>query len=142
MKRYGILSMALVASFAVGCNSNSRTDANAGNPSGSAVGTAGTADRKNEVSGGDKDFVHDVSIANMAEIELGRLAAEKGTNAQVKKFGQMMVDDHTKAGDKLMTIASQHSIPMATALDDKHNDLREKLSKLSGADFDREYIDA
>ena len=42
----------------------------------------------------------------MAEIELGRLAAERGTSAQVKKFGQMMVDDHTKAGDKLMTIAS------------------------------------
>jgi putative membrane protein len=142
MKRYGILSMALVAAFAVGCNSNSRTDANAANPSGSPVGTAGTADRNNEVSGGDKDFVHDVSIANMAEIELGRLAAQRGTNAQVKKFGQMMVDDHTKAGDKLMTIASQHSIAMATELDDKHRDLREKLTKLQGAEFDREYIDA
>jgi putative membrane protein len=132
--------MVLVAAVTIGCNSNDRNNVNA-NPSGSAVGTAGTNDR-NTVSGGDKDFVHDVSVANMAEIELGRLAAERGTNAQVKKFGQMMVDDHTKAGDKLAAIASQHSIPMATALDDKHNDLREKLSKLSGADFDREYIDA
>jgi putative membrane protein len=141
MKKYGFLSIALVAAVTIGCNSNDRNDVNAKNPSGSAVGTAGTADR-DDVSSGDKDFVHDVSVANMAEVELGRLASERGTNPEVKKFGQMMIDDHTKAGDKLSVIASQHNIPMATALDDKHNDLRDKLSKLQGADFDREYIDA
>ena len=51
MKRYGFLSMALVAAVTIGCNSNDRNNVNA-NPSGSAVGTAGTADR-NTVSGGD-----------------------------------------------------------------------------------------
>lgn len=142
MKRYGLLTMALVAAVTIGCNSSDRNNANANNPSGSPVGTAGTADDRNNVSMGDKDFVKDVSAANMAEIELGRLAAEHGTNAEVKKFGQMMVDDHTKAGDKLSAIASQHSIAMATEIDDKHRDLHDKLSKLQGAEFDREYIDA
>jgi putative membrane protein len=54
----------------------------------------------------------------------------------------MMVDDHTKAGDKLKPIASQHNIALATELDDKHRDLRDKLAKLQGAEFDREYMDA
>jgi putative membrane protein len=138
MKRYGFLTMALVAAVTIGCNSTDRNDVNANKPAGSAVGTAGTS----EVSNGDKNFVKDVSAANMAEIELGRLATEKGTNPAVKKFGQMMIDDHTKAGDALSAVASQHSIAMATELDDKHKDLQEKLSTLSGADFDREYIDA
>jgi putative membrane protein len=139
MKRYGFLSIALVAAITLGCNANDSRDANA--PSGSAVGTAGTNDR-NAVSAGDRDFVRDVSVANMAEIELGRMASERGANAAVKKFGQMMVDDHTKASDKLKPIASQHNIPLATELDDKHRDLRDKLSKLQGAEFDREYMDA
>lgn len=139
MKRYGFLSIALVAAITLGCNANDSREANA--PSGSAVGTAGTADR-NAVSAGDRDFVRDVSIASMAEIELGRMASERGANAAVKKFGQMMVDDHTKASDKLKPIASQHNIPLATELDDKHRDLRDKLSKLQGAEFDREYMDA
>jgi len=141
MKRYGFLSIALVAAITLGCNANDSRDANANNPSGSAVGTAGTNDR-NAVSAGDRDFVRDVSVANMAEIELGRMASERGANAAVKKFGQMMVDEHTKAGDKLKPIASQHNIPLATELDDKHRDLRDKLAKLQSAEFDREYMDA
>ena len=139
MKRYGFLSIALVAAITLGCNANDSRDANA--PSGSAVGTAGTNDR-NAVTAGDRDFVRDVSVANMAEIELGRMASERGANAAVKKFGQMMVDEHTKAGDKLKPIASQHNIPLATELDDKHRDLRDKLATLQGAEFDREYMDA
>ena len=78
----------------------------------------------------------------MAEVELGKMAAERSTNAEVKKFGQMMVDDHTAAGDKLKAVASQHNIPVPTALDETHRDLRDKLAKLQGADFDREYMNA
>jgi putative membrane protein len=141
MKRIGFLSIALAAVVTVGCDSNRRanTTNTAGDPA--AVGTAGEADR-NKVSSGDKDFVNDLTIANMAEVELGKMAIERSTNAEVKKFGQMMVDDHTAAGDKLKAVASQHNIPVPTALDDKHIELRDKLAKLQGADFDREYSSA
>ncbi len=139
MKRYGFLSVALAAAVTIGCNSNARHDA--ANPSsGGAVGTAGSAESK--VSNGDKDFVKDIAIANTAEIELGRLAADRGANPEVKKFGQTMIDDHTKANDDLTSVASQHSIPVVNELDDKHRDLRDKLAKLQGMEFDREYIDA
>ena len=135
MKRIAILAVAAVATFGIACNSDRRAST-ADTP---AVGTSG---RDTDVSKGDRDFVNDLTIANMAEIELGRMAAEKAANAEVKRFGQMMVDDHTAAGEKLKPIAAQHSITMPTELDEKHADLRDKLAKLGGAEFDREYMKA
>ena len=119
MKRMGLLSIAFATVVAVGCNGNNHKDiAATGDPS--AVGTAGEADR-NKVSSGDKDFVRDLTIANMAEVELGKMANERSTNAEVKKFGQMMVDDHTPAGNKLKAIATDAagqvraaSVPLAS----------------------------
>lgn len=138
MKRMGFLSIALAAVVAVGCDTR-RDVTTTGDPA--PVGTAGESDR-NKVSNGDKDFVNDLVIAGMTEVELGKMASERSTNAEVKKFGQMMVDDHTAAGDKLKAVASQHNIPVPTALDDEHRDLRDKLAKLQGAEFDREYMNA
>jgi putative membrane protein len=133
MKRIAILAVAAMTTFGIACNTDRRNTANDG-----AVGTSGGAD----VSRGDRDFVNDVAIANMAEIELGKLAAGRAVNAEVKRFGQMMVDDHTAAGTKLKTVATSHNIPLPTEIDDKHRDLRERLSKLQGAEFDREYMKA
>jgi len=50
----------------------------------------------------DQQFVTDVAHDGMAEVELGKLATEKASNEQVKKFGQRMADDHSKAGDELI----------------------------------------
>ena len=70
------------------------------------------------------------------------MAIERRTNAEVKKFGQMMVDDHTAAGNKLTAIATQYNIPVPAAMDEKHAELRDKLAKLQGAEFDRQYMAA
>jgi putative membrane protein len=140
MRRIGLLPLALAAVVAVGCDNNRRDTTVAKPADPAAVGTAG-ADR-NKPGMGDSDFVNDAAIAGMAEVELGNLASQKGTNANVKKFGKMMVDDHTAAGDNLKAIATKYSIEWPTALDDKHRDLRDKLAKLSGAEFDREYMSA
>ena len=141
MKRYGFLSIALAAAVTVGCQ-NGRNDTTAANSpaGGPAVGTSGANDRN--ISNGDKDFVKDLAAGGTAEVELSRLATDKAVNPDVKKFAQSMVDDHTKANDELSSLASQNNIPAPAQLDDKHRDLRDKLAKLSGADFDREYINA
>jgi|RhiMethySRZTD1v2_1073278.scaffolds.fasta_scaffold17664_9 putative membrane protein len=139
MKRYGFLSVALAAALTVGCNSSDRKDTSAANPpGGGAVGTAGS----DNVSSGDKDFVKDIASASIAEVELGRMALDKAVNPDVKKFAQMMVDDHTKANEELTTFASQNNIAVPSAPDDKHNDLRDKLAQKTGAEFDKDYMDA
>jgi len=139
MKRYGFLSIALAAALTIGCNSKGDRDVNASNPpAGGAVGTAGS----DNVKSGDKDFVKDLAIDGTAEVELGRMALDRAATSEVKTFAQMMVDDHTKANESLTALASRNNIPVASAMDDKHNDLRDKLSKKTGADFDKDYIDA
>jgi putative membrane protein len=130
----GIMTLALVAAVTIGCNRDNRAE----NRAPDAVGTSGSMD----VSNSDKDFIRDVAIANMAEVELGKLASEKSANGEVKKFAQMMIDDHLKAGDDLKAVASKHGITPPTAIDDKHRDLHDQLAGKQGGDFDRSYMEA
>jgi putative membrane protein len=138
MKRMGILSIACMAAITIGCSNNNRADVADNNTD--AVGTTGAT--ANEVSNADRDWVNEVAVASMAEVELGKMAAERALNADVKKFGQMMVTDHTKANDELKQATSRFNIAPPPGMDDKHRDLYEKLSKLQGNEFDREYMSA
>ena len=87
----------------------------------------------------DHNFIMDAAMGGMMEVELGRVAAEKGMNDAVKQFGQRMVDDHSKANSELMSLASSKGITLPTELDAKHRAEVTKFSALSGAELDREY---
>ncbi len=141
MKRFGLLSLALATAVTVACNGNARTD-RASNDTNSTIGTSGAAERNSGVSRGDENFVRDMLMDGNAEIELGKMAEQKATSPEVKRFAQMMVSDHTQAAAQLKQIAATYNIQPDSKLDDKHQDLMNKLSKLSGADFDREYMSA
>ena len=136
MKRIGILSVAFVAMLATACGDGRRDD-QANRPAGDtpAVGTAGESAANRH-----KDWVEDRLVGGMTEVKLGELATQKAQNADVKAFGRMMVEDHTKAGEELKQFASKHNIPAPADLDDDHRDKVERLSKLEGAEFDREYM--
>jgi putative membrane protein len=75
-------------------------------------------------------------------VQLGQLAAQKASNPEVKAFGQQMVDDHSKANDKLKSVAAQENMSLPTTLDAKDQKLMTKLQGLSGPDFDRAYVKA
>jgi putative membrane protein len=91
---------------------------------------------------GDQSFVMKVAEGGLAEVELGKLAAQKGQSEEVKKFGQRMVDDHGKANDELKSLAQQKNITIPTDLNAKDKALRDTLASLKGAQFDREYMHA
>jgi putative membrane protein len=90
----------------------------------------------------DQSFVTDAAKGGMAEVELGKLATEKASSDQVKQFGQRMVDDHSKANEELKTLAAQKNITLPTGIDAKDKALHDRLSKLSGHEFDRAYMQA
>jgi putative membrane protein len=69
------------------------------------------------------------------------MAQQKASSDQVKQFGARMVDDHSKANDELKQIASAKGITLPTDLDAKHKAKMDKMQKLSGAQFDRAYMD-
>lgn len=132
MKRIAMLPIVFAAALSYACNADNRNTSND-----STIGTTGDA-----VSAGDRDFVEDLTIAGMTEVELGRMAMERAASPLVKQFGDMMVKDHSKAGDELKQIAMRHSIPLPTGLDSPHQELTTKLSNLKGDEFDREYMSA
>jgi putative membrane protein len=78
----------------------------------------------------------------MAEVQLGQLASEKAQSADVKQFGQKMVDDHTKLNDQMKPVASQLGVTPPTSIDAKDQALATKLNGLSGEEFDKAYIKA
>jgi putative membrane protein len=73
-------------------------------------------------------------------VQLGRLAAERGSSDAVKKFGERMAADHGKANDELAQLAQQKGITLPTDLGASDQRTYERLSNRSGADFDREYM--
>jgi predicted outer membrane protein len=140
MNRSRLLSFALVATLTAGCSSNEGKDL--GQAKGSepaSVGNSGTAATANQDA---KDFIHHIATVNTAEIDLGKLAADRGSADEVKKFAQMMIDDHTASGEKLEALASDLKIEAPGQLDDKYVDQRDKLAKQPATDFDREYASA
>ena len=92
------------------------------------------------MSKADKTFAMKAAQGGMAEVQLGQLAVDKGSSQKVKDFGQKMVDDHTKANDKLKSIAAKQNLTLPTSLSTKDQALKDKLSKLSGATFDKAYM--
>jgi putative membrane protein len=90
----------------------------------------------------DADFAKEAAQGGMAEVKLGQLAEDKGTSDQVKAFGKRMVDDHSKAGDNLKAAATQSSITLPDGISAKDQALYDRLSKLSGTEFDQAYAKA
>jgi putative membrane protein len=87
------------------------------------------------------NFWVDAAQGGMAEVELAKLAQQKSQNAEVKKFAQMMITDHSKANDELKSIAAKKNITLPTDIG-SHKSTLDELSKLSGAEFDKEYVEA
>lgn len=92
------------------------------------------------VSSEDKSFVMKAAQGGMTEVQLGQIASDKGSSQDVKDFGSKMVADHGKANDELKSIAQTKGIQLPDKLDSKHQATVDKLSKLSGADFDKAYV--
>jgi putative membrane protein len=90
----------------------------------------------------DEAFVIKAAKGGLAEVALGKLAAEKASSDDVKKFGRRMADDHGKAADELKALAHAKNMTLPTEIDPKDKALQNRLSKLSGEAFDRAYMQA
>jgi putative membrane protein len=108
-----------------------------------APGNTGATNAKpgaSTLSWSDRSFLMKAAEGGMAEIELGQLASQKATDPQVKQFAQRMLADHGKANDQLKQIASRKNVQLPTDIPAAAKRERDRLSKLSGARFDREYM--
>lgn len=102
-----------------------------------ATPTTATATAK--LTAADKKAIMDMAMSNMAEVEMGKMAQDKSQSADVKAFGQKMVEDHGKALAEVQTLAQAKGVTLPTELDAKHKATGAKLSKMSGNAFDKAY---
>jgi putative membrane protein len=91
---------------------------------------------------GDEEFAKQAAAGGMAEVKLSRLAMQRAHSVAVKQFARRMVEDHTKANTELKQIAEKQNLELPQKIDAKHQAVYDKLSQLSGPEFDREYMKA
>ena len=145
MKKISFLFIAAFALYAMqGCNSapkDAKQSADSLNKTKdtttNVAATGGIA-----VTNDDAKFATNAAAGGMAEIELSKLAQQKTANAQIKDFAGMMITDHGKAGDSLAAIAKKKNITLPTAMDADHQKKYDDMNKLTGADFDKAYVNA
>jgi putative membrane protein len=87
-----------------------------------------------------EDFVKEVAISDMFEIESSKLAQQKG-NAREKTFAGQMVTDHTKTSTELKDLVTSGKVKaeLPTALDSGHQSKLDKLKGATGAAFAKNY---
>ncbi|MGY4195686.1 MULTISPECIES: DUF4142 domain-containing protein [unclassified Bradyrhizobium] len=86
------------------------------------------------------DFVKQVAISDMFEIESNKLAQQKG-NAAEKTFASQMVTDHTKTSTELKGLVTSGKVKaeLPSALDSSHQSKLDKLKGAKGNDFSSEF---
>lgn len=99
--------------------------------------TGGTA---SATTSADKEFVSNAGMAGLAEVQMANLALQKAQSADVKAFAQRMVTDHSKSNAELAQLATTKGLALPTELGGEHKAGLEHLTTLSGAAFDRAYM--
>jgi putative membrane protein len=109
-------------------------------PQGKADGTQQPPAQGQTLDSADRKFLSEASSSGLAEVKLGQMATKQAASEDVKKFGQRMVDDHTRINSDLTKLAQQKSVTLPQTLDKKHQDQVDRLAKLGGVDFDKSYM--
>jgi putative membrane protein len=111
--------------------------------SGPQTSGASASDSKSSVgkmSQADEKLMKELAAANMAEIKAAQVALDKSKDNQVQKFAQKMLDDHTKAHEKVRDLAQVKNVSLPNDLEGKHQAEMKKLTNLSGDKFDKTYM--
>jgi putative membrane protein len=143
MRRTGRLWVAVAAITLVisGCSKTDGTKPPSSDQPANRPGAVGTGGAGADVKS-DDDFVRDVAVKNLAEMELSRMALEKTTNFEIKTFAHRMMADHGAATDRLKGVVSGQPMQWPAQLDDKHRKTADELAKKQADDFDRDYVKA
>jgi putative membrane protein len=89
------------------------------------------------------DFVTQAAQSDMLEIASGKLALTKSDSEKTKQFAQQMIKDHTETsnGLKALVTGGKTNVTLPAAMDRTHQDKLDRLSKLNGREFTKEYDD-
>ncbi|WP_400192603.1 DUF4142 domain-containing protein [Hymenobacter sp. B81] len=115
-------------------NDGDSTGANAGGMA-AKVDPNATAPHKD-----DPEFMMSAAHSDQNEIQLSKLALEKGVTGMAKQHADMMIKDHTKSTADLKAIAQKKQVTLPTDMDAEHKAIADEMRKLSGKDFEQRYL--
>ena len=93
-----------------------------------------------DMNSNDADFMKKAAKGGMAEVELGRMAVQKGASAQVRDFGSRMMTDHSKADRELMALAASKGVELPKSISLGEDVSVAHLKMLSCKSFDEAYV--
>ncbi len=133
----------LIAAGAISCgggaNRADNTTTTTNNPP--AVGTTGTnSNADTRVGHSENTFLKNAALDSMAEIEIGRMAQTKASSPAVKALARRIVQDHEQASTQLKQVAERGQADIPATLEGDQKDMVDKMAKLQGSEFDREYV--
>ncbi|RZL00531.1 MAG: DUF4142 domain-containing protein [Rubrivivax sp.] len=88
----------------------------------------------------EKKFLADAAIGGQYELALAQLATAQASDSSVKSYAAMLVSDHTMANQKLQLLAQRRNVVLPTTLPSDKQQVIDRLTKLTGAEFDRQFI--
>lgn len=146
-----LIPIAAAAILLASCGNNSTKDSvdkadstNAAKSDSSTVKTDSSATAQPTIKADDNTTSFLVKAANggMAEVKLAQLAKDKSKDSAIVNFASMMIMDHGAANDKVKALAAERNVTLPAEPDADHQKKADELSKKSGKDFDKAYVDA
>jgi putative membrane protein len=111
-----------------------------GRPTGTSGDVGAEAESGASLITDDRSFIVRAAAGSMAEVRFGHLAADKAAREEVKQFAQRMIDDHATLNEELMTVARDLELMAPHAMRPEDLEAYERISALTGAEFDRAFI--
>jgi putative membrane protein len=104
-----------------------------------ALALSGLHAQTGKPSRAEDSFLKQAIQGDMAEVQMGQLAQQKGADQQVKQFGQMLASDHGENLDKAKSLAQKIGMTPPESVNAEQKATYNQLSKLSGQQFDKEF---
>jgi putative membrane protein len=89
----------------------------------------------------DEQFVRSAAEASMSQVDIGKIAEQRSQSPEVKKFAQMMVEEHSKLTEQLKQMGMSESINLPTSVSRDDANAHRSLNTMNGTNFDRAYLE-
>ncbi len=117
------------------------TDAATTGAAGAAGATAADPNGPTAPHKDDSEFMKSAAHSDQNEIQLSKLALEKGATGMAKTHADMMIKDHTKSTADLKAIAQKKNVALPTDMDAEHKTIAANMRKLSGKELEKAFMD-
>ena len=93
-----------------------------------------------ELTNYDKMFLEIASSAGIMEVELGKLAAERGSREEVIAYGKMMIDEHSKINEEFRKLLENLNVTVPNGMNERNLEMVKEHAALTGQEFDSKYV--